>query len=541
MRAEVLLSGGTIYTLDPVQPRVEALAIRNGRIIAIGDEADVRAVLSPGYEFLDLRGGAAIPGLCDAHVHLLSYALSRQRVELEGISDYEALLAGIDTYATRLPQDAWVRGWGWNHTLWGGRWPTAADLDRVTGGRPAALSRKDGHSVWVNSAALRLAGIDAQTPDPPGGEIQRDERGEPTGILLENAMDLVWRVVPEAGPEERQHALREALAEAQRYGLTSLHLPEPPACLSDLQVLYGRGQPGARILFHIPQYRLDEALALGVRSGLGDEWLRIGGVKIFSDGSLGSCTCHMLQPFEGTQSCGIPTLSREELFELIARAIGGGISVTVHAIGDAANRSVLDAIETALLRYPQRGFEGERSRLPTLPAIPNRIEHAQIVHPLDIPRFARLGVVASMQPIHATSDMTVADQLWGSRCATAYAWRALHSAGAILAFGSDAPVETFNPWPGIHAAVTRQLPDGEPPGGWYPEQRLSLEEALWAYAVGPAIASGEIEHKGTLTPGKLADIVVLPADPFRLPAGELHSLLPVATLLGGEVVYEGGS
>jgi predicted amidohydrolase YtcJ len=346
-------------------------------------------------------------------------------------------------------------------------------------------------------------------------------------------MELVRVAMPPPGPDERQAALRLALREALSYGLTSIHIPtsthpsDGRELLSDLQLLRERGELSVRCLTHLSMGDLDAAISLGLRSGLGDHWLRVGGLKIFADGSLGSESAEMLSHYEGRRHLGIATIEREQLEDLTARANANGISMIVHAIGDAANRKVLDAIELARGDGP-----------PPALAMPNRIEHCQVLHPRDIARFAQLGVIASMQPIHCTSDMAVADELWGARSAHAYAWRELLASGATLAFGSDAPVETMNPWPGVHAAVTRQLPGGHPAGGWYPEQRLTVAETMEAYCAGPAIASGEAREKGRIIPGMLADLAVLTGDPFRSAPGDLHAITAAMTLVEGKVVFE---
>lgn len=557
--ATLLFYNGPIYTLNPAQPRVQALAIRAGRVLAVGSEAEVRATLGgsvQGCDLIDLRGRAIIPGLTDAHVHITWYGFALQRVRLADATTLEGALEKIAAKAATLPPGAWLQGGGWSHSRWGGRWPTRADLDRVCPDRPALLIRRDGHSSWVNSQALALAGIDDSTPDPPDGEIQRDAHGCATGILLEGAQDIVRRIIPSPTPAERLVALRAAQAEALRHGLTSLHIPTIPGegdgreTLTDLQILRERGHLQVRCLAHLAAADLDAALALGLRSGLGDPWLRIGGLKIFADGSLGSETAEMLAPYEGRSGTGVAMLPVAELNALIARANRGGISVVVHAIGDAANRKVLDAIERLKNRElsienQEPGTENPQSVLSSSVlgslALPNRIEHAQVVHPQDIPRFAALGVIASMQPVHATSDMHAAEQLWGARCATAYAWQAFRRAGVTLAFGSDAPVEPLNPWLGIHAAVTRQRTDGTPAGGWYPELRLSLEETLHACCIGPAIASGEAGIKGQLAPGMLADLAVLTVDPFQIPPEELHTVQVDLTVVEGNIEFESDS
>ena len=543
-----ILYNGTIYTLDPSMPRAQALGIRDGRVVVVGSEGKVQAAMAGRAEPINLRGRAVIPALTDAHVHFIGYALTRRELRLDGVADFDDALRRAGAAASQLLAGAWLLGGGWDHTLWGGRWPRAADLDALTPDRPALLLRKDGHSAWANSQALALAGIDDTTPDPPGGTIQREKK-RATGILLEHAIDLVRAHIPATTQADRLAAMRAAFVEAHSYGMAGVHVPpgltagDGTQLLSDLQALRERGELALRCLAHISLERLDEALRLGLRSGLGDRWLRVGGIKIFADGSLGSETAEMLSHYEGRRHLGTPTITRDELNDAVARANGGGLAVAVHAIGDAANRSVLDAIELATqLNIEQAalsrdlGEPGAQFALGNAPlAIPNRIEHCQIIHPTDIPRFAALGVIASMQPIHATSDMELADRLWGERCAHAYAWHALQAAGAVLAFGSDAPVEPLNPWLSVHAAVTRQRPGGQPPGGWYAEQCLDITSALRGFTIGPAIAAGAGHEQGTLMPGKLADLAILSADPFKISPADMHVVNADLTMIEGEV------
>lgn len=531
----LVLYNGPIYTLDPANPIARAIAIRDGRVLAVGTEGRVQAAAGGRGEVINLRGRAVVPGLTDAHVHIIFQGATHRSVRLGEARGVEEAVALAAARAAELPAGAWLQGGGWDHSGWG-RWPSRADLDAVTGEAPAALTRKDGHSLWVNSRALALAGITAATPDPPGGQIQRDRDGEPTGVLIETAMELVRAVIPPPTPAERQDWLRLALAEALGYGITSVQVPPGTnassgrEALEDTKTLRERGELSVRCQIHIAGAHLDHALELGLRSGVGDEWLRIGGLKLFADGSLGSESAEMLSHYEGRRHLGLATLEQDVLEDLILRAHLGGISAIVHAIGDAANRKVLDAIEKALKAGAEAGVAP--------PALPHRIEHCQVLHPKDIGRFAKLGVIASMQPIHATADMEVAEQLWGERCAHAYAWRSLLDSGATLAFGSDAPVETMNPWAGLHAAVTRQRPGGEPQGGWRPEQRVSVQEAMQAYCVGPAIASGEAHEKGRLCAGALADMAVLTGDPFRSAPADLHAITAALTIVGGKVAFE---
>jgi predicted amidohydrolase YtcJ len=535
----LLLYNGPIYTLNPEQPTARAVLISGGRIVAVGSEGRVQAAAAGlKAQPINLQGRAVVPGLTDAHVHINFQGQAGLEVRLGDALTLEDAQRRIAARAATLAPGAWLRGGGWDHSAWGRRWPTAADLDAVCPDRPAALSRKDGHSLWCNSQALALAGIGADTPDPAGGAIQRDRDGAPTGILTETAMELVRAVSPPLTEAERLLALNSALAEALSYGITSIHIPpgtnheSGPEFWRDLQTVRARGGLKVRCLLYIAQPDLDGVTQMGMRSGFGDAWLRFGGLKLFADGALGSESAEMLTHYEGRRHTGIAVLEREQLDELVRAANADGVAVCIHAIGDAANRKVLDAIERA---QAARAALGEAAPPLTLP---NRIEHVQVLHQKDLGRLGQLGVIASMQPIHATSDMEVADALWGPRCAYAYAWRSLLSTGAVLAFGSDAPVETMNPWMGVHAAVTRQRPGGAPAGGWYPEQRLSVQEALEAYCVGPAFASGEQREKGRVAPGMRADLAVLTGDPFRSAPADLHAITAAMTLVDGEVVFE---
>jgi predicted amidohydrolase YtcJ len=531
----LVLYNGPIYTLTPELPVARAIAIRDGRVLAVGSEGRIQAATGGRAEMINLNGRAVVPGLTDAHVHIVWQGLVQREARLGGTATLEDALAIIADRAATLPDGAWLRGGGWDHIPWGGRWPTRADLDAVCPDRPALLSRKDGHSLWVNSRALALAGITATTPDPAGGQIRRDRDGEPTGILTETAMDLVRAVVPQYSDADRVDGLRIALREALSYGLTSVQAPpgtdaaSAPEALRAMQTLYQRGELNVRCLAHLAAGYLDEAITLGLRSGLGDDRLRLGALKLFADGSLGSESAEMLTHYEGRRHFGLVVIEQPELLDIVTRAHNAGIAMIVHAIGDAANRRVLDAIAHA-----QQNASADAPAL----MMPHRIEHCQALHPADIPRFAQLGVIASMQPIHCTSDIETATELWGARCATAYAWRSLLDSGAQLAFGSDAPVESMNPWLGVHAAVTRQRPGGYPEGGWYPEQRISVAEALHAYCVGPAVCSGEADRRGTLAPGKLADLAVLTGDPFRCDPNDLHAITAAMTIVDGKVVFE---
>lgn len=533
----MFLYNGRIYTQDAARPAAEALAIENGRILAVGDNASIRS--AHGGQGIDLQGRVMIPGLTDAHIHLECYSLALQYVDCE-TSTRQECLERVAERARHTPPGVWIRGHGWNQNNWLEGYGSAADLDAVAPDNPVYLTAKSLHAGWANSAALRLAGITAGTPDPLEGRIGRDASGTPDGILYEDSVGLIESVIPQPGPEQVAEAIRLALPGLWRMGLTGVHDFDRRTCFSALQLLHQRGELRLRVLKSIPLEDLPSAVALGLRSGFGDDWLRIGGVKCFADGALGPRTSAMLQPYEGeAQNRGMLLMDAEELFERGRPAVENGLPLAVHAIGDLANHEVLNAFER--LRALETTHSNERmvqSGSETA-LLRHRIEHVQIIHPQDAGRLAALGIVASMQPVHAPSDMLMADRYWGERTAWSYAWKTQLQRGAVLAFGSDAPVESPNPFWGLHAAVTRQRLDGSPgPQGWHPEQRLSVEHALHGFTVGPAYTAGLEDHLGRLAPGFLADLLVLEVDPFSCPPEVLHTIQPVATMVGGEWVYQ---
>ena len=375
---------------------------------------------------------------------------------------------------------------------------------------------------------MRLAGVSADTPDPPGGQVQRDAAGQPTGIFFEDAIDLIMDHVPSTDEEGLVIAMRLAQERCLQAGLTGIHDFDGRRCFWALQRLRSEGELALRVVKNVPVYRLDHAIGVGLRSGFGDDWLRIGGVKIFADGALGARTAAMIDPYEGEpDNRGIVVTDKEEMFAKAEEASANGLSVTVHAIGDRANHDVLDVF--AAVRKNE-GASGRRLR--------HRIEHVQVLHPDDVTRLAELNVIASMQPIHATADMEMADRYWGERARLSYAWRTVLQTGATLAFGSDSPVEPIEPLKGIHAAVTRRQPDGKPgPDGWYPEQRLTMAEAIRAYTLGPAVAGGQEAVLGSLAPGKLADLTIYERDIFQINPDELLDVTIAGTIVGGQFKY----
>lgn len=516
----LLFHGGRIHVGGKIS--AEALVSRDGRVAAIGRSADLRRE-HPDAKPVDLRGGLMTPGWADSHVHFTWWAIQMGQVDLRDEPSVDAALARIETYAQRLPAGAWIVGGRFDKNRWG-RWPTAAELDRVTTGRPCALRSRDGHSRWLNTAALRAAGIDRSTADPAGGAIERDASGAPTGILKENANHLADRVVPLPTADELFAAVERGQREAHKRGITAVEDLEQGAAFDAFQRRRDLDQLRIRVAMGIPHGSLEHALGIGLRTGFGDEWLRVGHLKIFTDGALGSQTAALEDPYEGSSDRGLLTIEPERLTADVARAAEGGIAVAIHAIGDRAVRVALDAIEPTRAAHP---------------LLRQRIEHVQLLRPQDLARFGTLDVIASMQPIHATSDRDLADRYWGpERVRRAYPWRTLLDRGARLAFGSDAPVEPIDPLLGIHAAVARQRPGDR--DRWHPDQALTLEEAIGGYTAGAAYAMGAERERGTLGVGMRCDATVVERDLAALPVGEWPGLKVIATVVGGEIVHADG-
>lgn len=536
MHADTVLYNGAIRTLDDKQPLVSAVAIRDGKVLALGGDNELRDTLKPGGEAIDLEGRLALPGLVDAHVHLSWYASALYNVDLRTTKSAREAAERVAERAAGLPPGAWIRGQAWSQENWPGRaFPTAAQLDELVPDHPVYLTAQSGHSGWANSLALRKAGVTAATDDPPGGTIRRDESGQPTGLLLETAMDLVAGVIPELTPEELAQRVQTALARAHRGGLTGVHDFDGALAFKAFQLLHGRGDLSLRIVKNIPVELLDHALALGLRWGFGDDFLRIGGVKTFADGALGPRTAWMIDPYEGEpHNRGICVTDPEEMAENVRKATLAGLPSTIHAIGDRAVHQVLNVYESARKEEAARGIVSATRR--------HRIEHVQLIHPDDVGRLAQLNVIASMQPNHATSDMIMADAYWGERTDYAYNIRLQLDAGAHIALGSDAPVEPIEPLPNIHAAVTRRRPDGSPgQNGWCsnPDARrtLSVEEAVRGFTLGPAYAAGLEDRLGRLSPGYLADLIILDQNIFDCDPMAICETGVLGTMVGGEWVY----
>lgn len=528
--ADLVVVSARIWTGDPAKPEAQALAVRGDRIVAVGSDAEIAARTGPKTVVVDGRGRRVVPGFIDCHTHMSGAGFDLLAVDLQHTKDPAEFTRLVAAYAGKQPSGVWLTDGTWDQTQWNPPvLPTKALLDPATGDRPTCLSRQDGHMVVCNSLALKLAGVTSATPDPPGGVIVKDAHGEPTGVLKDAAADLVWKVRPPRTRAEIVAALRTAMKTAARYGVTSVQdLPGGDGDVPAWAALRDAGELTVRVNYRplLVDWKKAKALQTSMKN---DEWLRIGGVKAFMDGSLGSGTAAMFEGFtdepgnRGVFAAEAIPLSKIE--ERIAAADAAGLQVEVHAIGDRANHEILDVFERVEKAH------GPRDRR-------FRVEHAQHLLAADIPRFAALGVIASMQPYHAVDDGRWAEKRLGpERSKTSYAWRSLLDAKATLAFGSDYDVAPISPILGIAAAVTRRTIDGKNPGGWIPAQRIGVEEALRAYTVSAAYAAFEEKDKGSLAPGRLADFVVLGADPLRAKPEDLEKIEVDTTVVGGKIVY----
>jgi len=527
---ETIFYNGTIHTMDARTPLASAIAIGGGAVVAIGSAEELLAEAGPGVRTVDLCGRAVLPGLVDAHCHFLGYAESRAWIDLRCASSLAAVLERVASRISSEKGSAWVLGRGWDQNDWPeARYPEKSSLDSIAPDRPVYLCRVCGHAAFVNSRALALAGITRETPDPPGGKILRDSRGEPTGILLDEAKEMLAKCIPPPGAAEKRRLLVEAARECLSVGLVGVHEMgislETAALYEDVLTT---GSVPLRIVAYYSgdDPRFEEMLARGPARGLSGDHLSIVGCKFYADGSLGARSASLLDDYsDDPGNRGIVVTDGQRLAELVRRCQAAGFQAATHAIGDRAVREVLDAYELALAGGGSRDVR-------------HRVEHAQVVAPEDIPRFSALGVIPSMQFTHCTSDMAWVDSRLGAeRSRGAYAWRSLAAAGSRIPGGSDFPVESTNPFLGIYAAVTRSDLDGNPPGGWHPGERLTVREAVEAFTVNAAYAAHEEETAGSLSPGKRADFIVCSDDVFTVDPAAIPRIRVLATVIGGEIVY----
>ncbi|MGC1520849.1 MAG: amidohydrolase [Steroidobacteraceae bacterium] len=518
------------YTLAGTKLRsFSALAFEAGRVLEIGAGARLRSKYA-GARVIDGHGKTLLPGLIDAHGHVLALGLESVQIQLTGTKSLRAATHAIHAYAQANPQRAWLLGGGWNQVLWNlDRFPTAQELDAAVADRPAALDRIDGHAKWLNSKALQAAGITKNTADPAGGRIERDAAGNPSGVLVDKAMNLVEAVIPEPSETERLAALRAAMRHMNSVGLTGVGDAGVGAdVIASYRKLGDQGQLTLRVYAMILDTGKDFAALSkdGPLLRFAQDRLTVRSVKLFADGALGSRGAALLAPYaDQPQQSGLLFMTNAEMQHKIETALRAGYQVNIHAIGDAANRQVLDCFEAAY-----RAVGGR--------ALRNRVEHAQVVALADIPRFKQLDLIASMQPTHATSDKNMAEARIGpERLKGAYAWRTFLDQGTVIAGGSDFPVESDNPFFGLHAAVTRTDHANQPPGGWHPEQAMTLLEAFRAFTLNAAYAEHQEQTLGSLEPGKWADFIVIDRDLFKIPAADIWKIRVLETWLAGERVY----
>jgi predicted amidohydrolase YtcJ len=524
----MLLTNGRIYTLDEPNRVVDTLVIREGRIAFAGRRDEVNVPVSEPV--IDLGGRAALPGLVDAHAHLMYLARARFTLDAGGVTSEEAVAGLVAEAARRAPRGQWLGGRGWDQNRWPGRrFPTKALLDRAAPDHPVVLVRVDGHATWCNSAALQAAGITRDTASPEGGIIVKDARGEPTGLLIDTAQRLVQRAEPPPSAERFDQAVRGAVADCLRCGLTGIHeMGATLFALASYRRLIERGHFPFRNYAAVAR-RSEETWAHYRERGpevMGDGQVVVRGLKLYCDGALGSRGAALHSPYcDDPDNRGLLLISPDELERGTSEGVERGFQVCVHAIGDRANTLTLDAFERALGARP----ESRALRL--------RVEHAQILDEPDIPRFRALGVLPSMQATHCTSDMEwAAERLGPERLKGAYAWRSLLDTGVIIAGGSDFPVENPNPFHGIYAAVARRPRSGEE-RGWQPEQRMTREEAVRSFTTWNAYAAHQESELGSLTVGKRADLIVCSDDVFTCAEERIKEIVPLLTMVGGEVVY----
>jgi hypothetical protein len=516
-----------VWTGDARQPWAEAVAVREDRLVAVGSSAEVTRHTEAGTRVIDARGRMLVPGFNDSHLHFLDAGFRLASVQLRDARTPAEFIARIQAFAATVPPGTWITGGDWDHENWGGELPRRDWIDAVTPQHPVWVSRLDGHMGLANSAALRAAGVTAATREVEGGTIVRGANGEPAGVLKDNAMSLVSRVVPTPSPEMSARALEAAMRHVAANGVTSVqHMGTWPE-LEVFERAHAAGKLRTRIYAAVPLDTWERLRDTVARRGRGDAWLRIGALKGFVDGSLGSHTAAFLEPFtDAPNDRGLLVNTPEDLYRWTSGADKAGLHVLVHAIGDRAIRLQLDIFQRVVA---ENGPKDRRFR----------VEHAQHISPMDLPRFAAQGIIASMQPYHAIDDGRWADKVIGpERAKTTYAFRSLRDTGARLAFGSDWFVAPPTPLEGIYAAVTRRTLDDAHPGGWVPEQRIGVEDALRAYTLGGAYASFEEQDKGTLEVGKLADFALLERDLTQVPAEQLRDVKVILTVVGGQVVFE---
>ena len=536
LTADVIISHGKVYTVNPAQPWAQAVAVKEGKIIAVGTDADILKLAGKTTNVIDARGQLVLPGFGDAHVHFMEGSMTLMGVKLDDAKTIPAIQKRVKEYAASHPGNGWIQGMGWSYDAFGeAALPDKKYLDEVVNDRPVFLTCFDGHTTWANSKALQMAGIDRNTPDPENGKIVRDAQGKPTGALKESASGLVRKVIPEATREERLKALRAGLLEARSHGVTRIHSAGGDFEYSDLyDELRKNGELTAR--FYVSYFLDPPGLTPEIRSSLEkarstyhDDWLSAGVVKTMLDGVVESHTAAMLTPYADNPATKGKTFWEPAQYQSTVTELDkSGYQIFTHAIGDYAVRLALDSYQS------MSATNGTNDARP-------RIEHIETISAQDIPRFGKQGVIPSMQPLHAYPDGDTL-KVWLKSAGTerepgAFAWHSIAQAGGRLAFGSDWPVVTISPWPGIQTALTRQTSEGTPVGGFVPEQRITLEQAIEAYTLGVAYAGKREKSEGSIQDGKLADIIVVDQDLFAIDPHKIDQTKVMMTMVGGKVVY----
>ena len=531
-QADLILTNTRVYTSDAAHPQAQAVAVKGDRIVFVGSSSEAAALRGPATRVLDLQGKTVYAGFTDAHGHLTGLGAALRNVDLTGTTSYQEVVDRVSKRAAQVPAGSWVQGRGWDQNDWSDtQFPTHDALSRAVPNNPVILERVDGHAVLANAKAMQLAHVTKATPDPAGGRILRDASGAPTGVFVDNAMSLIDRAVPDPTAAEAREGVRLAMKQMNSLGLTGMHdAGEDCRTIKLFEDMAKAHELTARnyVMVSAGGVCMDSMMAIGPRDNVdGDHMIAIRAVKAYADGALGSRGAMLLEPYSDEPSQkGLPVTPRAQLQVIALKALKSGFQMNTHAIGDAANREVLDVYEEALKQIPRADHRF-------------RIEHAQVISPSDIPRFAQLGVIPSMQTTHQTSDMYWAEKRVGpERIRGAYAWRSLLNTGVVIPNGTDFPVESEDPLYSFHAAVTRQDAKNWPAGGWYPEQRMTREEALDAMTIWPAYASFQEQQLGSITPGKLADFTVLDQDIMTVPAEDILKTRVQLTVLGGKIVYD---
>lgn len=533
--ADLIVSNANVWTVDSKQQKAQAVAIIGERIVAVGSQADIQGWRGASTRVIDAGGKLVLPGFNDAHVHFVSGGQQLDAVDLNDATSAEEFVKRVGLQASKTPKKQWITGGDWDETKWSpAQLPTKEMIDAVTPDNPVFVNRYDGHMSLANSIALRLAGVTASTPDPPGGSIVRDAQGNPTGALKDAAMDYVFKVIPPLSHDQRLHAVQRALSHAASLGVTSVQDMNPDyADIAVYSEVLDRGQLTARIYAAPLITQVDDQVKIGVRRAFGSPYLRIGALKAFADGSLGSATAYFFEPF-ADQPNNHGLLSDEMhpislMHDRMMKADAAGLQLCTHAIGDAGISAILD-IYADLVKV-----HGKADRR-------FRIEHAQHMAAKDFARFADLGVIASVQPYHAIDDGRWAEKRIGhDRASRTYAFRTFLNDGVRLAFGTDWSVAPLNPMLTLYAATTRATLDGKNSNGWFPEQKLTVAEAVQAYTMGSAYAEFQDQEKGSITPGKLADMVILNDDIFQIDPVKIRDVKVIKTIVGGKVVWEADS